>query len=118
MAIKIIIAHWYDTVSNESASEGDYESTGNDYRSYDYDNLNEAATDYVARLKKQYWDNINDGYVNEVAYATDPDTDYNTGNEDYDRLTIDVQSNESIRTEREKRIIRALDYLIAKKLNA
>jgi hypothetical protein len=114
----ITIATWYDTITPESATEGDYESTGNEYRSIDYDNLRDAADDYVAKLQQQYWDNHGFQHVNEVNHATDPDTDYRTGAQDYDRLVINVRSNGSIRTDREKRIVKALNYLIEKKLNA
>jgi hypothetical protein len=116
--VTITIATWYDTVTPESATNGDYESTGNEYRSNYYDSLREAATDYVTKLRHQYWENHGFDYVNEVAYAADPDINYHTGSEDYDRLTIYVQSNESIQTDRAKRIVKALNYLIAKKLNA
>ena len=115
--ITITIATWYDTVTPESATEGDYESTGNECRSNAYDNLQEAVTDYVSKFRSQYWE-IGIDYVNEVACATDPDTDHRTGAEHYDRLLVDVQSNETIRTKREKRIIKALNYLIDKKLSA
>lgn len=115
--IIITVAKWFDTVTPESAENGDYASTGNDFRSNSYNNLREAATDYVSEFNNQYWD-INDTHVNEVAYATDPDIDYSTGAEERDCLTINVNSDDSIRSDREKRIVRALNYLISKKLSA
>lgn len=112
--IEISVLSWYDTVSPESALEGDYESTGNEMREIRCDTLNEAVEYFAEKFKAQYWD-CGSTEVNEVAYATDPDLDYHTGQEHYDRLCLSVRSNDSIVGSREKRIIKALNYLIMKK---
>lgn len=40
---KYVVATWYDTVTAESAAEGDYAATGQDWREYGTDSIREAA---------------------------------------------------------------------------
>jgi hypothetical protein len=117
-AITITVATWTDSVSPESADNGDYESTGDNWRDYQFNNLIDAADVMVSSLKELGYHDSVSSYVNEVIYAIDGEQDYETGAIYYDRCVLSVISNSAIRTDREKRIIRALDYLINKKLSA
>ena len=116
--ISITVCNWFDTVTPESATDGDYESTGNEMRSFDFNSLRDAAAQFVCSFENGSWENNGDGFVNDVQYGVDPDTDYSTGAEDYDRLIISVDSKPSIKPDRQKPIERALNYLISKKLAA
>jgi hypothetical protein len=88
---------WYDTVSNESAENGDYESTGNDWRTYEFpvtpEGITEAAELFIDCAKDLY---------GELSYLADhcgdvlngePEQDYHTGFEDTCCASIDVYSD-------------------------
>lgn len=91
--IKVI--KWYDTVTTESAENGDYESCGNDERCYEYDNIDEAATHYVELLKDLgYYEsltldvNANENYASDIVYACDAEVDLDDGSEYYHRVAV------------------------------
>lgn len=110
--IKIMISTWYDTVTPESAECGDFESTGNECRTYYPDTLTEAAQWFKEKYDTQHWDD--QPTVNAVLYASDPDRDFTDGSESYDRLVLTVDSDQAVKCDRQKRIERALNYLINK----
>ncbi len=91
----IAIVTWYDEVSPESAAEGEYESTGNDYISENFGahELDDALTEFKHLLEQNSWD-TSDIKVNEVLYAADPEIDYKTGHEYSARLTININDPE------------------------
>jgi hypothetical protein len=95
MSYSITVSKWYDTITPESRDSGDYESTGNGCRAWTYDTLVDAARAYAEQLQSiGYYDrpgldsNGNFNYCGEVIYALDPDVDYSTGSEDYDRVGV------------------------------
>lgn len=113
----IKVSHWYDTVSPESAEHGDYESTGNDWRDWEYkvDELGDAVRDFLNLYREQYWDS--EVRVNEVLYAADSETDYRTGFEDSDRLCLSVHHSEAVAPESYHRVKEELQRLIDAELN-
>ena len=102
--MQIVVSQWYDTVSDESASNGDYKSTGNDIRSFvfDLDEIDLACHQFESILKNMSYDD--ELRVGEVVYGVDPDTDYTTGDQHYDRLIIDVIDNDTVRNKTYKRL--------------
>jgi hypothetical protein len=93
MSIQIIT--WYDTVSPESAEQGEYESTGNDERVYRFDpvELAEAVAEFRSMVEQGAWETT-DIRVNEVLYSADPSLDYRTGHEDSDCLVLHIDDPE------------------------
>jgi hypothetical protein len=82
------ICTWYDTVSPESAENGDYESTGRALRNSYCDNIKEAAEEIICWLSNHSIDSGSKIERGEVAYSVDADIDYNSGFKSYDRLCI------------------------------
>jgi len=115
--IKVI--SFYDVCTPESASSGEYAEYGCDKKEvnfFGYNCLKDAVNYFVDKYKNNYWD-CSDVEVGQVLYATDPDVEYSTGAEYYDRLCIYLtESDRNERTELEHRIIRALNYLIKKRI--
>ena len=115
-SILIKVISFYDTVTHESATNGDYEQTGCDYKElnfYGYRSLNDSVNEFISLYKNNFWDS-GEVEVGQILYACDPDTDYQTGEESYDRICISVDdtSDSNIRD----RVIRALNYLIQKRI--
>jgi hypothetical protein len=88
---------WYDTVSNESAENGGYESTGNDWRTYEFpvsfDGVYEAAELFIALAKGL---NCELHYLDDHCGAVvngEPEQDYCTGFEDTCCVSIGVYSD-------------------------
>lgn len=108
--VAIIISKWYDEVSPESASQGEYHSTGNDYtsRTFNASAIDDAVETFVSLLNGNHWES-NDRYVNEAFCAVDPDTDYETGHEYYDRISISVVSDDTIKSPEVKALISMLN---------
>lgn len=96
MSSKIVITTWYDTVSPESAENGEYASCGTDERSNSYrpDELEDAISDFKKLLESNSWEC--QPRVNEVLYASDAEVDYSTGDEHRDCLIISVVTDDSI----------------------
>jgi phosphoenolpyruvate carboxylase len=91
--ILIEVSQWYDVVSPESASEGDYESTGNEFESENFraDEIEEAVEAYMSLFHSNMWDGTGrDEYVDVVQYSADPSIDYKTGHQYQDRIVISV----------------------------
>lgn len=91
----IRLLKWYDTVTQESAEHGDYESTGNGELALDYDNIVDAATQFASWLKAiGHYElprldvNLHHDYASEVVYAIDGDVNFDDGSTDYDRLAV------------------------------
>lgn len=88
---------WYDTVSQESAENGDYESTGNEWRTYEFpvspEGITGAAELFISCAKDLYCDlyYLND-HCGDVLNG-EPEQDYYTGFEDTRCASIDVYSD-------------------------
>ena len=90
---EIMVAVWYDIVSNESAESGEYESTGNDWREYIFTDMAEAiecAEEYVGcHDSVSEVDAMQDGSNNYATiYGVDEDLDLITGDKSYNRAAI------------------------------
>lgn len=97
---KIVVSIWYDSVTPESAEMGDYESTGNDMRNFEFDTSPEGIADAAAQFIRSAQDIGCDpvyleNHCFDVLYG-EPRQDYQTGGEDTDCICISVESNESI----------------------
>ena len=124
--INITILKWYDTITPASASEGEYSETGCDMSHIYCDSLSETVEEFVNLFKENCWDCFETlAVTDQVLYAVDPDKDYHTGEEAYDRLCLsvgsdydpDISADDSIKQQnRIHRIKRALNYLISKKI--
>lgn len=93
---KFNIIKWYDTITPESAENGDYDSCGNEERSWGTDSIVEAAQWHADKLSEIGFYEINDycgvsDYASSVAYACDGDVDYSTGSQDYDRIALQAE---------------------------
>ena len=113
--ITIQVCKWHDRITNESAEQGDYEETGCDWLDYRFDNMRDAVDQYVSDYNDHCWDS-HDGYVNEVMYDVDGDQDLHDGSWTHERLVINVDSDDTIKTERQRRIEAALEYMIGKRI--
>ncbi len=107
--VKIRISTWNDIVSDESASNGDYESMGEDQADYYPETLRESIDWFNRELQEISAECP--PVVNDVVYDTDPIIDYSNGDETYHRLIISVDGSDKKRVER---VVRALQYLIKK----
>jgi hypothetical protein len=93
----IRVSTWYDTVSSESAENGDYESTGNDWRTYEFpvtaEGITEAAELFISYAKDLYCGvpYLAD-HCSDVIYG-ESEQDYHTGFEDTRCTSIDVYSD-------------------------
>ena len=82
----VTILTWYDTVSEESASNGAYDSTGNDMHRCFCSNLVEAAIEIAS------W-TLNNAYdygdiLDDTLTSIDADTDLDSGDSDYNSICI------------------------------
>lgn len=110
--MQIVISQWYDVVSAESAVNGDYDATGQDYQNFYYslDEIDSACHDFEIMLKNMSYDE--ELKVGEVVYGVDADVDYGNGNSAFDRVVIDVISDDTMRSITEKRIRKQIqDFL-------
>lgn len=116
--VTVKVNHWYNTVSPESAEHGEYESTGNDCRDWEYsvEELGDAVRDFLSLYREQFWD-CRHVEVNEVLYAADPVTDYHTGYEDRDCLCLSVHHSEAVAPDYYHQVRDELQRLIDVELN-
>lgn len=105
----VSLVTFVDSVSHESSLEGDFESTGNDFREYTYerDEIDGLVQDFVYRYNQHAWENsITDFELyGDLLYDADGEQDLKTGIIDFQRLGLifgdDVSPDE-------KRMIRTL----------
>ena len=103
--IIIRVSYWYDTVSPESAEAGDYASTGNDFRSFEFLSIRDAIKEINKLIKDylgHYEGNLGDG---DTLSACDPETDYCTGNEDCWKLDVSIDGADATVRHRIRQII-------------
>ena len=117
--VTVRISQWYDTVSPESAEHGDYESTGNDWRDWEYSilELADAVRDFVRLYREQSWDSHH-VEVNNILYASDLVTDYRTGCEDRDCLCLSVHHSDAVAPDSYRQVRDELQRLIDAELNS
>lgn len=86
------IIKFYDTVSYDSSLEGEYDSTGNDWRQDEFsrDKMDDLIKQFVYLYSQNNWEtSIADFEMSgDLLYASDGDQDYATGNINYDRLGL------------------------------
>lgn len=97
MSIKVV--YFYDTTSPEADEAGEFDSTGNDFRTYHYreEEAEEAVSHFVELYQNEgLWDESeHDVSVNQICYAADPVyVDYKTGKKDWNRIAIIVEGRE------------------------
>ena len=95
MKNQITVMQWYDVVTPESASEGDYAETGCGMVENTTDDINEAAQWYVDALNELGHFEINKfndviDYTKDVAYATDSIVDYSDASEETHCVAVKV----------------------------
>lgn len=96
MKNKITVMQWFDLVTPDSASEGDYAETGCNMVENTTDDIDEAAQWYTDALADLGYYEINknhDGSTNwssEVAYASDTIVDYSDGSEETHCVAVKV----------------------------
>lgn len=95
-ATKITVSTWFDTITDESATNGDYESTGNDYIDNEFTDLNEAVEHALSTLnclenddELEQWLKSPTGTI--VLYSAGPVQCYKTGDEDMFSASITVK---------------------------
>ena len=119
MSTLIKVISFYDVCTSESASKGEFANYGCELREFNffgYNCLKDAVDCFIDKYKKYYWD-CSGVEVGEMLYVADPDIEYSTGVRYYNRLCIYLtESDPNERTELERRIIRALNYLIKKRI--
>lgn len=118
--VLIEVSRWYDVVSPESASEGDYESTGNEFESENFraDEIEEAVEAYMSLFHSNMWDSTGyDEYVNVVQYSADPSVDYKTGHQYQDRIVISVVYDSTFQSPEVKALIAELNARINEALS-
>jgi hypothetical protein len=96
--MQIIIKQWYDLITPESASNGDYEATGLGMIDNATSDIIEAVAWYLEALDNLGYYEINQfngkiDYANEVAYASDPIVDYSDASEERHAVAVIMPKN-------------------------
>lgn len=100
--ITIRINTWYDVVSPESRTEGDYESTGNDFRSFEYNEQElEIAIFELSRIIRDM-QGVTGNVSDMDTLVGMPELDYRTGNEFIPNCSVTVEGGNQL----ERQLIR------------
>jgi hypothetical protein len=115
MKTKIVVSTWYDTVTHESAENGDFDETGCEMRDTEYslDEVSEAVDHFVSEYRNNSWENSPE--VNEVLYASDWSQDFTDGSESRDCLSIYVHTEGLTR---DRKLIQLINEMIENRLAA
>ena len=64
----ISVCTWYDSVTPESLEDGEYHSTKNDFRCYEFttEEMAEAAEEFAHFFNENNWLNSHSDYVNNI----------------------------------------------------
>jgi len=112
--ITISVSKWYNVLTPESREEGCYSETGVEHQTWVAETLADAVDWFCSEHKENCWEN--EFLVNEVLYAADPEIDYTDDSHYYHSLMLSVDNPGTIKSDRQIRIERALQYLIDKRI--